>query len=185
MDGSDVTGLTERRFRPYRKGIQIIFQHPESALDPYYTLRASLYEAFVRAGVPKERYEAYLDEIAESVSLPRDILDRRPSQVSGGEIQRVVLARVLSLKPKYLIMDEPTSMLDVSIQAQIMQSVKTIRERDKTGILLISHDLDLIRASCDRVLVMAGGRIVESGSTGRVFQHPEHAYTRFLLESRG
>jgi ABC-type glutathione transport system ATPase component len=183
IDRVDVTDLSERRFRPYRKRIQIIFQHPESALNPYHTLRASLEEALFKAGIPKESHAAHLEKIAETVSLPPDILDRHPGQVSGGEIQRAVLARVLSMKPEYLIMDEPTSMLDVSIQAQIMQTVKRNKDRDHTGILLISHDLDLIRASCDRVLVMTGGRIVESGSIDRVFLHPEHHYTRFLLES--
>jgi ABC-type glutathione transport system ATPase component len=183
FDGVDVTGLPEQAFRPYRKRLQILFQHPESALDPYYTLRASLSEAFQKAGIPREEQAFRLEQISEMVSLPAGILDRYPEQVSGGEIQRAALARVLSLKPEYLIMDEPTSMLDVSTQAQIMETIRNTRERDRLGILLISHDLDLIRATCDRTLVMVEGRIVESGSTDRIFQWPEHSYTRRLLES--
>lgn len=183
LGGADVTDMPERQFRPYRRRLQILFQHPESALDPQYTLRASLYEAFDRAGIARDARVPCLEQIADTVSLPLGLLDRYPGQVSGGEVQRAALARVLALKPDYLVLDEPTSMLDVSTQAQIMQTIKTIKDLDHVGILLISHDLDLIRASCDRVLVMNGGRIVEKGSTDRVFQHPEHSYTRFLLES--
>ncbi len=182
IDGADVTGLSERAFRPYRRRLQIIFQHPESAFDPCYTLRASIDEAFARAAIPREERARHLRHVAGLVNLPPGILDRYPGQVSGGEIQRAALARVLSLRPEYLILDEPTSMLDVSTQAHIMQTIKAVRRAENTGILLISHDPELIRAVCGRLYIMNKGAIVDSGSVEDIFSHPRHPYTRQFIE---
>jgi peptide/nickel transport system ATP-binding protein len=181
LDGTDVTKMKERRFRRYRSDVQIVFQNPEAALDPKYPLWVSIIEGIAKAGTPREKRRERLVEIAEMVGLPLDVIDRRPNQVSGGEIQRAVLARVLSMNPRYLIMDEPTSMLDVSVQACIMSLIKKQKEDRQLGILLISHDLDLVKVMCDRLVVMKDGRIVEEGRTEDVLKNPKNEHTASLI----
>jgi peptide/nickel transport system ATP-binding protein len=181
IDGVDVTDMPERQFRGYRRRIQIVFQHPESALDPYYTLMDSINESFNRLALPSGERAVILEKLADEVSLPMDILDRYPNQVSGGEIQRAVLTRVFAFQPEYLVLDEPTSMLDVSVQAHILQLLKKKAKRDNIGMLFISHDLDVVRVICDRVMVMKAGRIIEEGSVARVFNHPSTKYMETLL----
>lgn len=183
IDGVDVTDMPEKQFRDYRKRIQIIFQHPESALDPCYTLMDSIDESFGRLAIPKGERRALLERLAEEVSLPLDILNRYPNQVSGGEIQRAVLTRVFAFKPEYLVLDEPTSMLDVSVQAHILQLLKKKAKRDNMGLLFISHDLEVVRAMCDRVMVMKAGKIVENGEVNAIYQAPQEQYTRKLIEN--
>lgn len=168
INGMNITTMKEREFRKYRHLIQIVFQHPEGALNPQWSLRASIYEAMARAGIPVNQREDYLEEMAENISLPLDILERRPHQVSGGEIQRAALARVLAFRPHYLILDEPTSMLDVSVQAQIIHSLRSRIEKDRIGTLFISHDLELISRVCDRILIMKDGKIVGSENAEKV-----------------
>jgi ABC-type glutathione transport system ATPase component len=183
LDGVDVTDMPEKAFRDYRKKIQIVFQHPESALDPCYTLMDSIDESFNRLAVPKGDRKALLERLAEEVSLPLDILNRYPNQVSGGEIQRAVLTRVFAFKPEYLVLDEPTSMLDVSVQAHILQLLKKKAKRDNMGMLFISHDLDVVRAMCDRVMVMRSGKIIEEGRACAIFDHPSSEYMARLIET--
>jgi len=182
IDGDDVTAMPERSFRKLRGRIQIVFQHPEGALDPYYTLRESIHEAFGRLGVPRPEWCSLLRTLAAETGLPLYVIDRRPAQVSGGEIQRAALARILALRPRYLILDEPTSMLDLSVQAHILQLLKRRAGEDDMGLLFVSHDLEVVRSFCDRVLVMKAGRIVEEGPVEKVFSQPSHAYTATLME---
>lgn len=183
IDGVDVTDMPEKQFREYRKRIQIIFQHPESALDPHYTLMDSINESFNRLAIPKLERAAVLEKLADDVSLPLDILYRYPNQVSGGEVQRAVLTRVLAFKPEYLVLDEPTSMLDVSVQAHILQLLKKKAKRDNMGLLFISHDLEVVRAMCDRVMVMKAGKIIEEGDVKKVFAEPSAPYTASLVKN--
>jgi peptide/nickel transport system ATP-binding protein len=183
LDGKDVTDMPEKKFREYRRRIQIIFQHPESALDPHFTLIDSVRESFNRLGIPKSEQTAVLERLADEVSLPLDILDRYPNQVSGGEIQRAVLTRVFAFKPRYLILDEPTSMLDVSVQAHILQLLKKKAREDRVGMLFISHDLEVVRAMCDRVMVMKEGRIIEEGPVNKIFTVPDTPYMKILIKN--
>ncbi|MDD4523364.1 MAG: ABC transporter ATP-binding protein [Methanosarcina sp.] len=181
LDGKDVTDLPERQFREYRQRIQIVFQHPESALNPHFTLMDSILEAFYRLGIPKSEYQTMLERLANEVSLPLDIIDRYPNQVSGGEIQRAVLTRVFAFKPRYLVLDEPTSMLDVSVQAHILQLLKKKAREGRMGMLFISHDLEVVRAMCDRVMVMKEGRIIEEGTADTIFTDPSTPYLHELI----
>ncbi|NWG72801.1 MAG: ABC transporter ATP-binding protein [Parvularculaceae bacterium] len=183
LDGVEVTSMSERRFRAYRRTIQIVFQHPETALDPAFTLRRSMCEALAKSGLPRHKEASWLEQVAEEVNVPPSILDRYPDQVSGGEIQRVAVARVLLLRPRYIVLDEPTSMLDVSSQAQIMQALMRQVRRYAAAMLLISHDLELVKAVCSRVMVMRYGRIIERGTTESVFGNPQHEYSRELIGS--
>lgn len=181
LDGKDITSLKKRDMRPLRRRMQIVFQHPETALDPQFKLRESLQEALLRTGTPKARLREGMVEACARVNLPEELLDRYPSQVSGGEIQRAALARVLAFEPDYLFLDEPTSMLDVSVQAYILNLLRGIaRERDM-GVVLISHDLDVVRAMCREVVVLHEGRVEESGSMERVLSRPGRDATKRLL----
>ncbi|MFP4170945.1 MAG: ABC transporter ATP-binding protein [Methanomassiliicoccales archaeon] len=183
LDGEDITHIPERRLRVHRNRFQIVFQHPEGALDPQWTLKASIMEALAKVGLSPQEREDHLEGMAEEISLPLEVLGRRPHQVSGGEIQRAALARVMAFRPSYLVMDEPTSMLDASVQAQILNYIGRRVEDDGPGVLFISHDLEVVARMCHRVMVMHRGRIVESGTVGEILHHPREEYTRELVES--
>jgi peptide/nickel transport system ATP-binding protein len=181
LDGMDITSLKKREMRPLRKRIQIVFQHPETALDPQFKLRESIQEALLQTGTPRARLRERMVEACAQVSLPEELLDRYPSQVSGGEIQRAALLRVLAFQPDYLFLDEPTSMLDVSVQAYILNLLQKIADEREMGVVLISHDLDVIKAMCSEVGVLYKGKLVEKGDTAKVLGRPEHEITKGLL----
>lgn len=183
LDGRDITTLKKGRLQPLRRSVQIVFQHPETALDPRFKLRESLQEALVKAGTPRSRLSERICESCAAMNLPVELLDRFPTQVSGGEIQRVALTRVLAFEPDYLFLDEPTSMLDVSVQAYILGLIGGIARKRDMGIVLISHDLDVVRATCKEVVVLDGGRLIERGRVGEVLGHPSHERTRALVSA--
>lgn len=178
LDGADITNLSMKKMRPLRRHMQIVFQHPEGALDPEFKLRESIQEALLRAGVPRIRLKDDLEEACAEVNLPLDLLDRFPSQVSGGEIQRAALARVFSFRPDYLFLDEPTSMLDVSVQAFILNLIKGRVEKNEMGVVLITHDLDIIRCMCSQVMVLSRGKIVDYGPAESVLSTGGKPYTK-------
>lgn len=153
----DVTQLSQKQLKPFRQQVQFISQRPESFFDPLLKLGASLREQLQIFDLPdsSETIEAAL----ATVKLSPALLDRYPHQVSGGEVQRLSIARALLLKPKLLILDEPTSMLDISVQAQILQLLKNIRQQEQMAFLFISHDKAVINYMCDRQLYMQEGRI--------------------------
>lgn len=153
----DVTQLSQKQLKPFRQQVQFISQRPESFFYPLLKLGASLREPLQIFDLPdsSETIEAAL----ATVKLSPALLDRYPHQVSGGEVQRLSIARALLLKPKLLILDEPTSMLDISVQAQILQLLKNIRQQEQMAFLFISHDKAVINYMCDRQLYMQEGRI--------------------------
>jgi oligopeptide/dipeptide ABC transporter ATP-binding protein len=166
--------------------MQIVFQTPYSSLNPRLTVGSTLREvlrvrapggAAARSAEVEERVEAALAE----VGLPRDALRRYPRELSGGQLQRIGIARALLVQPRLLVADEPLSSLDLSVQAQILNLLAAIRERRGLSMLLISHDLRVVERVSDRVSVMYLGRIVETGPTEAVFSGPSHPYTRELL----
>ena len=185
MDGTDTAGMKGKDLKQYRKQVQIVFQNPESSLDPRMTIRSSIREVLrnydiVSLDTPEE--QRFLAHLMDTVGLQEEQLDRYPRELSGGQIQRAVLSRIIALKPSVLIADEPTSMLDVSVQAQILALMQRMKEELKLAILFISHDLDVVRIFCDEVLVMYRGRIVEYGRTAEVLEHPKHPYTKGLID---
>lgn len=182
LKGHDITKLNDQALKKYRSMVQIIFQHPEEAFNPLYSIKSSIFEGYARLGVPKNERINLLEHIAKRVNLPLEIIDRYPGQVSGGEIQRAVLARTLAFNPEFLILDEPTSMLDVSVQAHILNIIRNICDEENTGVLLISHDMDVVKAMCDRVIVMKEGTIVERGGVKDIFNNPSHSYTKSIIE---
>ena len=168
----------------YTKRPQMIFQDPYSSLNPAYTVGWSLEEPLRIYG----KYDAAerrrrVAEIAEKVGLPTECLTRRPNELSGGQRQRVSIGIALIQKPRLIIADEPVSALDVTIQRQILELMRTVRDELGISFLFISHDLNVVYQLCDRVMVMKDGRIVEENTVQELFDHPREAYTRELLSA--
>jgi oligopeptide/dipeptide ABC transporter ATP-binding protein len=176
--------LPAKRDRATRRKIQMVFQDPYSSLNPRMTVRQTLEELLrVQRVVPKERVEERCRELLDLVGLSVRSLDAYPRQFSGGQRQRVSIARALALEPELLVADEPVSALDVSVQATVLNLLEELRGRLGLSILLIAHNLAVIRHVCDRVAVMYLGRIVETAPTDDVFTGPRHPYTDALLRA--
>jgi ABC-type oligopeptide transport system ATPase subunit len=185
LDGVDLTKLKHNQLKPFRKKMQIMFQNPASSLNPRMKIRASIAEVLRINKLAKRNSseeKRKIDGLAELVGLQPEHLNRYPCELSGGQVQRAVLARVLALEPELLIADEPTSMLDVSVQAQILTKLKEMQQKINFTMIFIAHDLDVIKILCDRVLVMHQGKVVESGCVKDVFEHPVDPYTASLLK---
>ena len=180
---TDILKMKEKEFRAFRTDLQIIFQNPLSALDPRMTVRGLIREP-IRTQLPKTiNEESKIKEVLRNVGLDDSFLDKRPFQLSGGQNQRVSIARALVTKPEFLILDEPTSALDVSIQAQIINLLKKLQKEFGLTYLFITHDLGVVNYMADRVGVMYLGKIVEIGSTDDIFSEPLHPYTQALISS--
>lgn len=181
FEGEDLTTLTSRQLRARRRRFQMVFQDPNESLNPRFTVRRTLREPLVLHGL--YRNDEQLDEAVDHVSLEREHLERFQHQLSGGQKQRVGVARAIMTGPRLVVLDEPTSSLDMSLRIHVIALLRRLqRELDMT-YLFISHDLSTVRHLCERVLVMYLGRIVETGPTEEVFAHPAHVYTRALLSA--
>ncbi len=182
--GDEILDVPERRFRPERRHMQMVFQDPLAAFDPQTTIRSSLREFTRLSGIETraEQNEAIAAAVRR-VGLEPEIADRRPSQVSGGQLQRLSIARSLLPEPDLLFLDEPTSSLDVSIRGQIVNLLLDLQERNDLAYLLVAHDLRVVYAMAQRVAVMYLGQFVETGSRDQVYADARHPYTRGLLEA--
>ncbi len=184
FDGDDITATSSRNFRPYRKRMQIIFQNPQSNLDPRMTIGEIIEEPMDRLGTPgDESKEERAKHLLEQVGLDPASYDRYPHEFSGGQRQRIGIARALSVDPDFVVCDEPVSALDVSIQVQILNLLKDLQDEFGLTYLFISHDLSVVRYISDRIAVMYLGEIVERGDSEDVFEHPQHPYTQALLSA--
>lgn len=181
FQGQNLPALKKRDLRQVRKKMQMIFQDPDSALDPRMTIGESLAEALKLQNKTQDLKEQVLEMLLQ-VGLNEEHRNRYPHQMSGGQNQRVVVARALSFEPDLLIADEATASLDVSVQAQILYLLRSQQRKRGFSVLLISHDMELVRQLCDSVMVMYRGRVVEQGKTETVMAAPEHPYTRMLLD---
>jgi len=184
FDGTDITALSGEPLRRMRRHMQLVFQNPHSALNGRHTIGDAIGEPLrIQTGLSRHEIERRVDELLDTVQLPRAFRYRYPHELSGGQKQRVCIARAVALKPRLLVLDEPTSALDVSVQAQILEFLRALRGELNLTYLFISHDLAVVRELCDRIVVMKRGRIVEEGKTDALFAAPQDAYTRNLLES--
>ncbi|MFC0407157.1 ABC transporter ATP-binding protein [Roseomonas elaeocarpi] len=185
FEGQDLRQLNRAAMLRFRQRAQLVFQNPFDALNPRFTIGRSLAEPLLNTGVARAEHEARVAESLRTVRLgdPARLLQRLPHQLSGGQLQRVVLARALVLQPRFLVADEPVSMLDVSVRAGVLNLLRELRERLNLTTLAISHDLTLVRYVCERTLVMYLGKVVEDGPTARVITAPAHPYTTALIRA--
>ena len=182
FEGADITRMTATQFKAYRRAVQMVFQDATDSLNPRMTVRQTLEEVLrVHDMRPPAQIPTRVLELLDRVGLPQDTLDSYPREISGGQCQRVSLARCLALEPRLIIADEPVSALDVSVQARVLNLIRALQKDLNLAIILISHDLAVVRNICDRVAVMYNGRFVEEGTALNVMAHPQHDYTRTLL----
>jgi peptide/nickel transport system ATP-binding protein len=184
FNGEDLAKTPAKDFArdPRRARIQMVFQDATDSFNPRHTARHSIGEPLARlSGLSRKERQDRIDELADLVGLPRPLLDRFPHQLSGGQKARVGIARAIAVDPEFLILDEPTAALDVSIQAIVLNLLVDLRAKLGISYLFVSHDLHVVRLLCDHVIVMRDGEIVEEGPADRVMEAPTHPYTRELL----
>jgi oligopeptide/dipeptide ABC transporter ATP-binding protein len=184
FDGRDVTRASPRELLPVRRRMQAVFQDPLASFNPRETIREIMGEPFAVHGVaPAGGMEARTRELLAAVGLPDADLDRHPAQFSGGQLQRIAIARALALDPELIVGDEPTSALDPSIQAQIVNVLLSVQRERQVAFLIISHDLEVLGHVADRLVVMYLGSVVETGPGARLMAEPLHPYTQALLSA--
>jgi peptide/nickel transport system ATP-binding protein len=184
FNGEDIGEIPARNFAtlPQRKLIQMVFQDPTDSLNPRFTAARAIADPLLQlGGISRGEMRSRCEELATQVGLPLEFLDRFPHQLSGGQKARVGIARAIALKPDLIILDEPTAALDVSVQAVVLNLLQDLKDSLGMSYLFVSHDLNVVRLLCDRVIVMRAGQIVEQGPTERVMVAPEASYTRDLL----
>ena len=187
FNGSDIGQVPVGEFShsPHRAKLQMVFQDPSDSLNPRFTAFDTITEPIRRLGAKpdQQRLRQRATELAQRVGLPPELLGRFPHQLSGGQKARVGIARAIALNPRLLILDEPTSALDVSVQAVILHLLADLREQLNMSYLFVSHDLNVVRLLCDRILVMYLGKLVETGPVDDVFYRPQHPYTQALISA--
>ncbi len=181
--GTSLTKLSKRELKNYRRNMQIVFQDPNSSLNPKLKIATSMAEGLSNIGITGTKREEIIDKHLELVGISPKSKTKYPHEFSGGQKQRIVIARALTLNPEFLILDEPVSNLDVSIQAQIINLLLDLKEKFKLTYLFISHDLNLVAYLSDKIAVMYKGKIVEIGNVENIINNPVHPYTIKLLNS--
>jgi peptide/nickel transport system ATP-binding protein len=185
FDDEEIGAILPQAFArgPHRSQIQMVFQDPTDSLNPRFTAARAIADPIMQMGRIKGRdaLRAACEDLARQVGLPLELLDRFPHQMSGGQKARVGIARAIALRPKLVILDEPTAALDVSVQAVVLNLLADLKQSLGMSYLFVSHDLNVVRLLCDRVIVMRAGRIVEQGTADAVLGDPQHDYTRELL----
>jgi oligopeptide/dipeptide ABC transporter ATP-binding protein len=187
MNGRDVTAMSSSAFTrsAFRREIQMVFQDPTESLNPRFTIFEQIADP-LRQLMPiagKADLRTRVEAAANAVNLPLELLPRFPHQLSGGQKARVGIARAMAVEPRLLVLDEPTSALDVSVQATVLQLLDRLRREAGIAMLFVSHDLNLVRLLCSRIIVMYLGQVVESGTPEQIFSRPRHPYTRALLSA--
>lgn len=180
----ELSMATGKQLKDYRKKVQMVFQSPYGTLDPRKNIEYSLLEPFVIHGIgSKQEQLERVYHLLELVNLPRESLKKYPHEFSGGQLQRINIARAISLEPEVLICDESVSALDVSVQAQILNLLNELQEELKLTYVFISHDLNVVRYMCDRIVVMNQGKLVELNTSKEVYTNPQESYTQTLLKA--
>jgi oligopeptide transport system ATP-binding protein len=184
FDGTDISRIGRRHLGSFRKKMQMVFQDPYASLDPRQNVRSALLEPIHIHRIARGRDANRLcEELIEKVGLNPDHLARFPHEFSGGQRQRIAIAIALAVKPKFLVLDEPTSSLDVSVQSQMLGLLRSLQREFDLTYLFVSHNLAVISQMCNRIAVMYQGKIVELAESKRLFESPEHPYTKSLLSS--
>jgi peptide/nickel transport system ATP-binding protein len=187
FDGQDLATIPARDFasHPMRRRIQMVFQDPTESLNPRFTAARAIADPIMRMGNIRDRkaLRARCEELATLAGLPLALLDRLPHQLSGGQKARVGIARAIALDPDFVVLDEPTAALDVSVQALVLNLLQDLKTKLGMSYLFVSHDLNVVRLQCDRVIVMRAGRIIETGRAQDILDNPQHDYTRDLIDA--
>jgi peptide/nickel transport system ATP-binding protein/oligopeptide transport system ATP-binding protein len=183
FDGKEIHAMTREEIRAVRKDMQIVFQDPYASLNPRMTVRQIVAEPLIVHGMAKDDSDPRVDEMIELCGLSREFGNRYPHEFSGGQRQRVGIARALVTRPKLVVLDEPVSALDVSVQAQILNLLDDLREKFGFSYLFVAHDLSVVSHISARVAVMYLGKIVEIGTREEIFANPKHPYTKALISA--
>ncbi len=183
INGKEILDVKGKSLKELYQDVQMVFQMPQDSFDPRRSLGDGIMESMRNQGMKKADARERMTELLRMVELEPEYAKRYPHEVSGGQCQRAAIARALSVEPKLIICDEATSALDVTVQAQIVELLRRLQREMGLSILLICHDLALVQALCDRVLVMYKGSIVEEGTPDEVIGNPQKAYTKVLIES--
>lgn len=184
FDGQDVRATRPAALRAMRKGMQMIFQDPHSCLDPRMSIADAVAEPLVvHSTLNRRAREELVGDTLDKVGIGKRYLNRYPAELSGGQLQRVAIARALTLSPKMIVCDEPVAALDVAVRAQVLNLLRDLQEELGMAYLFIGHDLALIEVIADRVMVMKGGAVVETGDVRALFADPKEEYTRTLLNA--
>jgi ABC-type oligopeptide transport system ATPase subunit len=181
--GICLNNLSSRKWRKMRSRMQIIFQDPHGALNPRLTIGQSMEEGLKNLGMPRNKRREEVKNLLDQVGIPDSQKNWYPHEFSGGQKQRIIIARALSMKPVFLILDEPVSNLDVSIQAGIINLLLDLKQEYNLTYMFISHDLDLIGYLSTKIGVLKDGELIETGRADQILSHPEHPYTRELVEN--
>jgi peptide/nickel transport system ATP-binding protein/oligopeptide transport system ATP-binding protein len=184
LESNDITKLSQKQLRPLRKDIQMMFQDPAESLNSRFSVRQIVREPLdiQKVGTKAER-DAKVDELLEKVGLPASAADKFPVEFSGGQRQRIGVARAIALNPKMLVLDEPVSALDVSVQSQVLNLLVDLQKEMNMAYIFIAHDLAVVKHISDRVAVMYLGKIVELADSETIYRNPRHAYTKALLSA--
>lgn len=183
LNGEETLHLRGKALRKFYSKVQMVFQTPQDSFNPRCSLGDGIMEGMRNHGMSRARAKERMYELLEMVELEREFASRLPHEVSGGQCQRAAIARALAADPELIICDEATSALDVTVQAQIVELLRKLQRERGLSLLLICHDLALVQALCDRVIVMYQGKIVEEGVPDEVIRHPKAEYTRVLVDS--
>ena len=176
--------FNEEKITNFRKDVQIIFQNPYNSLNPKMRIIDILTEPlYIHRIIPRKLFKERAIELINMVGLDKDILDRYPIEFSGGQRQRICIARVLAVEPRLIVLDEPISSLDLTIQAQMLDLFLELKDKLKLTLIFISHNLAVIKCIADSIIVMQNGKVVEQAESDSIFSHPVHPYTKALLES--
>ncbi|WP_313370183.1 ATP-binding cassette domain-containing protein [Sedimentibacter sp.] len=183
--GKNIEEMTSEECCDYRKNVQFIFQDPKGSMDPNYTVGDNIAFPLITFNIEKNKKDAMIkvEEMLEKVGLDKNIKNKYPSEISGGQCQRAAIARALAVNPKVIVCDEPVSALDVSVQAQILNLLKKLQKEYNISYIFISHDIGVVNYMSDMIIVMSKGNIVEMGEAKEVFLNPKESYTKKLLES--
>lgn len=181
--GEDITHIRGKALKKTYRQMQMVFQSPMGSFDPRRTIGYSIGEPMRNQGVPKIPREQRTVQLLEQCGLSPEYAKRYPYEVSGGECQRAAIARALAIRPALLICDEATSALDVTVQHQIMELLRSLKQKEQLSFLFICHNIALVQSFCDRVLVMHAGKIVEEGPTDKIIRAPQSEYTKRLVEA--